>query len=872
MESISFKEAPAVEPLSTGDGAAPIGLSGGSRPQVRGKFLYWQGKKHYIRGVTYGTFRPNSEGDLFPERQMALRDLGLIAASGFNAVRTYTPPPEWFFDALEANGLTAMVGLPWEQHITFLDSRRRASSIRRSVRDAVRDCRQHPSVLCYAVGNEIPSGIVRWHGRDAIGRFLKTLVEEAKSVDPEGLVTYVNFPTTEFLELPFLDLAAYNVYLEAPSTLESYLARLHNLTGERPLIMAEVGLDSVRHGEEAQASSLEWQLRSSFSGGCAGAFAFKWTDEWYRGGNDIVDWGFGLTTAERVPKPALISVSRTMQEVPMETDRPWPRISVVVCSYNGAATIRDTLQALASVEYPDYEVLVINDGSTDGTESIALEYDCQVVTLPNGGLSNARNEGMRRATGEIVAYIDDDAYPDPQWLQYLAHTFMTRDVSGVGGPNLLPPQDGLLAECISHAPGGPCHVLQTDDLAEHIPGCNMAFRKTALQDIGGFDPQFRTAGDDVDLCWRLLQRDWKIGFHPGAVVWHHRRPSIREYWRQQFGYGKAEALLERKWPEKYNRLGHIPWSGRIYGRGLTKDLAPIRSRIYQGSWGQAPFQSVYQRASGTWLALPLMPEWYLSIGFLCALAVLSLSWSPLSIFIPLLTLAVAAPVIQAIRSAFSAQLERPGSSLSKFGRRSLIAWLHLLQPVARLYGRLRHGLTMWRRRGAPPVSVAVARQDAFWSETWRSPHEWLVELEKALKEQGAVISRGGDFDRWDLEIQGGLFGSARVLMAVEEHGNGKQLIRIRARPILSPLHGVMVAVPCLLAALALTSQAYAAGVTLALGSISLLIWQLGDCSAAITSQARAIEYLEQNTDVVIQPKRHPVPGSEQPAEARPGDE
>jgi hypothetical protein len=92
-----------------------------------------------------------------------------------------------------------------------------------------------------------------------------------------------------------------------------------------------------------------------------------------------------------------------------------------------------------------------------------------------------------------------------------------------------------------------------DVQAEHIPGCNMAFRTANLRAIGGFDPQFRTAGDDVDVCWRLQERGWTLGFNPAAVVWHHRRASLRAYWRQQVGYGRAEALLERKWPGKYSR-------------------------------------------------------------------------------------------------------------------------------------------------------------------------------------------------------------------------------------------------------------------------------------------------------------------------------
>ena len=87
-----------------------------------------------------------------------------MAAAGINSVRVYTVPPRWLLDAALRHGLRVMVGLPWEQHVTFLDDRERMRSIEQRVRDGVRSCAGHPAVLCYSIGNEIPSSIVRWHG------------------------------------------------------------------------------------------------------------------------------------------------------------------------------------------------------------------------------------------------------------------------------------------------------------------------------------------------------------------------------------------------------------------------------------------------------------------------------------------------------------------------------------------------------------------------------------------------------------------------------------------------------------------------------------------------------------------------------------
>ena len=613
---------------------------------MRGKFLFAGSEKFFVRGVTYGTFRPNTHGGEY-DRGTVERDFAEMAKHHINTVRVYTVPPRWLLHAASRYGLRVMVGLPWEQHVAFLDDQNRISSIEERVRMAARACAGHPAILCYAIGNEIPASIVRWHGARRVERFLERLYHTVKAEDPRALVTYVNYPSTEYLQLDFVDVVCFNVYLESVEKLVPYLARLQNLAGDRPLLLAEVGLDSRRHGEAAQAAALSWQVRTTFASGCAGTFVFAWTDDWHRGGFDIGDWDFGLTARDRKPKPALAAVRDAYAEVPFRRDLRWPLVSVVVCSYNGARTIRDTLEGLRHLDYPNFEVIVVDDGSTDATALIADEYDIRLIRTDNRGLGSARNTGLAAATGEIVAYTDDDARPDPHWLTYLAAAFAKTKHAGIGGPNIAPPGDGPLAACVANAPGGPVHVLLTDQEAEHIPGCNMAFRKDRLAAVGGFDPRFRVAGDDVDICWQLQERGLTLGFSPAALVWHHRRNSVRTYWKQQQGYGTAEALLETKWPERYNAAGHLTRAGRLYGQGWTRALGSRRGRIYTGTWGSAPFQSVYQPAPRLLASLPLMPEWYLVVAALVAVSALGYFWAPLFLTLPLLVVAVAAPLLQA---------------------------------------------------------------------------------------------------------------------------------------------------------------------------------------------------------------------------------
>jgi GT2 family glycosyltransferase len=758
-----------------------------------------------------------------------------------NAVRTYTVPPLWLLDIARQHGLWVMVGLPWEQHVTFLDDPKLARDIARRVCAGVRACAGHPAILCYAIGNEIPAPIVRWHGRRRVVRFVEQLYWAAKAEDRDALFAYVNYPSTEYLELPFVELYCFNVFLESQDRLAAYLARLQNLAGDRPLILAEIGLDSIRHGEEKQASVLDWQVRTTFAAGCAGAFIFNWTDEWYRGGYDIEDWNFGLTRRDRSPKPALAAVRRGFAEVPFPSNLPWPRISVVVCSHNGESTLRECLEGLRRLQYPNYEVIVVNDGSTDATDEIVREYGFRLISTENRGLSAARNIGMEAATGEIIAYTDSDCCPDPHWLTYLARTFLATDYVGVGGPNLAPPGDGHIAECVANAPGGPVHVLLSDQEAEHIPGCNMAFRKSCLHTIAGFDPQFRTAGDDVDVCWRLQDQGWKLGFSPAAVVWHHRRNSVRAYWKQQKGYGKAEALLESKRPDKYNAAGHLTWAGRVYASGHPRILG-WANRIYHGIWGTAPFQILYEPAPNTILSLPLMPEWYLVMLTLAALSLLSAAWKPLSAAVPLFVLALGAPLVQAVLAAERASFtSAPRSRLAELKLRALTAFLHLLQPLARLCGRMRWGLTPWRPQGAPGPALPRPRHFVIWSEQWQSAEERLQSLEGALRAERVVVTRGGDYDRWDLEVRGGLLGTARLRMAIEEHGAGKQLVRFRAWPRCSPLGLVLILVLGGLSVGAALDEAAVAFATMCATAVLLALHAFGECHAAMAVVHRTLQ-------------------------------
>jgi GT2 family glycosyltransferase len=541
-----------------------VRATGGGRPEVDGKFLRVDGERFYVRGVTYGTFAETELG-LFPELKRVEEDFAAMAAVGINTVRTYTVPGLEILDLAQAAGLKLLMGVWWDDP-RYLDPTDRgswqkmASEARNAVKKAVESYAGHPAVLGFVLGNEIPGPVVRWHGRRRIEALLRNLYETGKDAAPEALFSYANFPTTQYLDTSYFDFDCFNVFLENESAYRRYLAQLQVSTGDRPLLLTELGLDSGG-GEDRQADCLDWQMRGAMELGLAGTCVFSWTDDWWVGRHKVEGWYFGVTRENREPKPALNVLEGYYRRRPSELREEWPRVSVVVCAYQAQDTIEECLWSLTELEYPNYEVLVVDDGSTDATAQIAHRFPVRLLSRERLGLAGARNVGLEHAQGEFVAYIDADAKADPDWLTYLALALEVPGTAGAGGPNPVPPDDPPVAQCVARAPGGPIHVLLDDERAEHVPGCNMAFWRERLLEIGGFDPIYMAAGDDVDVCWKLLDRGYNIRFHPSALVWHRRRASVRAFWRQQLGYGKAEALVERNHPDKFNSLGQATWRG-----------------------------------------------------------------------------------------------------------------------------------------------------------------------------------------------------------------------------------------------------------------------------------------------------------------------
>lgn len=800
-----------------------------SRPEVLGKFLWLGTTKFFIRGVSYGPFQPDAMGCPFPSVEHLNQDFAGMRQAGINAIRIYDVPPQRLLDLALQWGIRVLVGIPWGQHICFLDDRQATKQVRASISRAVRFCSGHPSVLAYFIGNEIPSPIVRWHGPRKIERFLAHLYDTAKAIDPLALVTYAGYPPTEYLQADFVDFYAFNVYLHGERDYRRYLARLHNLAGDKPLVLSEFGMDAIRAGEDHQAQTLSWQVRSAFEMGAAGTVVFTWTDDWFTGGYQITDWAFGLVDADRQPRQAYFAVQEVYEAPCPPLPEDPPKISVVVCAYNAESTMRDCLESLIQLAYPNYEAIIVDDGSTDRTGAIADEYpQLKIIHQPNRGLSAARNVGMAAAAGEIIAYTDADAMPDPDWLTYLALKFRATDVVGIGGPNLPPPEDDWLATCVAAAPGAPTHILLDDETAEHIPGCNMAFRREALAEVGGFDTRYTAAGDDVDICWRLQELGSTIGFSSAAIVWHHRRKTIQSYLRQQMGYGKAEAMLFRKHPDRFNSLGNARWAGRIYG-GIRSGLSAGRGFIYYGPFGSGLFQRVYHGPS-SWLSdLPLSLEW----NVLTALLLLGGFLSPMFSMVGLLTLLASAwRVIQGALAADLAVRQHHGLG------RLVVGVLSYVQPLVRGWARLKRVLlddplrhrSFRRTRHLRDMLWYPWKRHmilSYWTDTGIEKDALLQPLLHQLREGGYPTLIDSGWNPWDLAIDEHLWSRLPIAVVVENHGGHKRLARFRLSWKFTPFSkGIL----------------WACGGFVALGLLSLRPWVVGMTSVAMLAGLSLVAY------------------------------
>lgn len=211
------------------------------------------------------------------------------------------------------------------------------------------------------------------------------------------------------------------------------------------------------------------------------------------------------------------------------------RVSVVINTCDRGIYLSDTLQSLNQQSYKNFEVIVVNGPSIDDTEKIAKSFNVRYYSAPFN-ISISRNIGIKHAAGDIIAFIDDDAIPEPEWLEQLIEPYKDPTVGAVGG--FVYNQNGSDFQfCYGRIDRWGYPESRQDKPYEHNDpggdyyniniGTNASYRRTALIDVGGFDEEIEYYHDESDVCVRLIKRGYKVAQLSKAYVHHKMAPSMR---------------------------------------------------------------------------------------------------------------------------------------------------------------------------------------------------------------------------------------------------------------------------------------------------------------------------------------------------------
>jgi GT2 family glycosyltransferase len=268
----------------------------------------------------------------------------------------------------------------------------------------------------------------------------------------------------------------------------------------------------------------------------------------------------------------------------------WPPVSIVIPVGQPNSYLDEALEACRKLDYPDFEIIVLPDAPFDPPPGVRV--------IPTGPAlpGDKRDAALPHCRGEIVAFLDDDTYPKPNWLTNAARYFRDETVAAIGGPAVTPPGDSPLQRAsgqvyASFLGGGgygyryePRATRDVDD----YPTCNLIVRRSVLQALGGFDTCF-WPGEDTKLCLQIthdLER--RIVYAPDVQVYHHRRPLFAAHLRQIRSYALHRGYFAKRFPQTSLRPGYLVPTLFVFGLGLgplVLLLHPAARCIYASGLG-----------------------------------------------------------------------------------------------------------------------------------------------------------------------------------------------------------------------------------------------------------------------------------------------
>jgi len=235
-------------------------------------------------------------------------------------------------------------------------------------------------------------------------------------------------------------------------------------------------------------------------------------------------------------------------------------LSVIIPAYNAEKTVYSCLSALHDQSLPkrDYEIVVVDDGSTDDTSKIAKEFNVKYLFQTNQGPATARNKGVSAAQGTIVLFTDSDCIPDYNWIEEMVSPFNDPDVAGVKGAYKTTQTD-LAARFAQAEFEDRYDLLKRHPSIDMIDTYSAAFKKDIFLQIGGFDQNFPVANnEDTDLSYRLATAGYKLVFNPEASVYHSHPDTFIKYLKLKFWRGYWRMIVYRRYPDKAVKDSYTP--------------------------------------------------------------------------------------------------------------------------------------------------------------------------------------------------------------------------------------------------------------------------------------------------------------------------
>ena len=239
------------------------------------------------------------------------------------------------------------------------------------------------------------------------------------------------------------------------------------------------------------------------------------------------------------------------------------KYSIIVPAYNAGNTIKGCLSAAVnqSISRDDYEVIVVDDGSTDGTGDMVKKFPVKYICQPNRGPASARNHGARGAIGKIILFTDSDCVPAYKWVEEMTKPFEKPDVIAVKGAYKTN-QRSLIARLVQTEFEERFEMLKRAESIDMVDTYSAAFRRDIFRQTGGFDESFPVANnEDTDLSYKLSSAGYKMVFNPEAIVYHLRHPdTLLRYARQKFWRGYWRMVVYKRFPKKMVKDAYTPQS------------------------------------------------------------------------------------------------------------------------------------------------------------------------------------------------------------------------------------------------------------------------------------------------------------------------